>query len=140
MEQLDDRIAVAFSRAITRRTVLRRGIGAAFVSAAAVTSSLTWPSKAKAVACTFTVNDWGCYCASTPFCGDAYCNNDLCTNGASRRCNYWPSAPYCWCSQRCYLTSNCGYYSCCDCWKYGGSCRSGTGGGTACICKRRYPC
>lgn len=113
----------------------------ALVTGGALAGALQWPSSASAVRCTFSVGTWGCYCASTPFCGDSYCNSDVCTNGASRRCDYWTSAPYCWCSLCCDLgTGNRGAYSCCDCWKYGGSCQSGAGGGTKCVCKRRYAC
>ena len=143
---LDDRIAMGFSRMVTRRTLLRRSLRLAAVSAAATSAGLAFPRRAGAVPqCTFTVGTWGCYCASTPSCGGNKCcatggsvpdAADHCCGGAQRRCNYWTSSPYCWCSRHCCVGGWHGWYSCCDCWKYGnnGSCSSGD---TKCICKGR---
>ena len=143
MSQFEDRFAAGFSRIVTRRRFLQRGLTAAAATAAATSATLVRPSSARAApSCQFTSGNWGCSCAGTQSCGTGKCcrtlydtTKDACCGGATRRCNYWGSFPYCWCSQRCCIGGNYGYYSCCDCWKYGSSgCRSGN---TACICKGR---
>jgi hypothetical protein len=143
---LDDRLAMGFSRLVTRRTLLRRALRVAAGGAAAASAGLAFPGRAQAIPhCSFAVGTWGCYCASTPSCGGSKCcatggSNpdaaDTCCGGAQRRCNYWTSSPYCWCSRTCCIGGRHGYYSCCDCWKYGqsGGCGSGN---TKCICKGR---
>lgn len=134
MQDLGDRMTTAFSRAVTRRRVLQNTLRGALATGAAMSTSLALPGLARANhRCTIHVSTWGCYCASTPFCGDSKCYYDVCTSGAQSRCNYWGSAPYCWCSQRCTLGCY-GLYSCCDCWKYGQGSSCSTGN-TACICK-----
>ena len=133
----DDRLVMAFSRAVTRRTVIRRAFAAALGGSAAVATSLRFPGVASANhSCTLHVSTWGCYCASTPFCGDALCYYDECVGTAAPRCTYWSTFPYCWCSERCTLGCY-GIYSCCDCWKYGQYGQGCGTGNTACICKYR---
>jgi hypothetical protein len=136
----DDRIAAGISRAVTRRTVLSRGARVAAATAAAFSLSLPFARRADARQCRFTTGHWGKHCASTRSCGPSRCTfsdlytRDVCHGSADPRCNYWTSSPYCWCSLSGCHNGKYGYFSCCDCWKYGnsGSCRSGH---TKCICK-----
>jgi hypothetical protein len=146
-QPIDNRVAVAFSRVVTRRTLLRRGMIVAAGSAAAVAGfprrAFGWGGVGGPGRCTFHVNTWGCHCASTPSCGKRHCCDtsgnlfvyDKCCGSADPRCNYWGQSPHCWCSRTCCLNGTKGYFSCCDCWKYGnsgGSCRHGS---VKCICK-----
>ena len=144
---LTDRLTIGFSRAVTRRTVLSRGLKLAAGSAVAASGALYFPRRASAdnPQCNFTVGNWGCHCASTPSCGKGRCcrtlygqnTKDACCGSARERCNYWSRRPYCWCSKKCCLRGQYGYYSCCDCWRYGqtSGCKHGN---TKCICKGRH--
>lgn len=139
----EDRLAARFSSNVTRRRLLQRTMQLAAASAAFVSTRLVWPSSAEAYNCTFVVNTWGCFCASTPFCGSSRCCidssssfpqvADKCCGGAIKRCSYWTTYPYCWCSESCWHGSTYGFFSCCDCWQYGGS--SCSSGNTRCVCK-----
>jgi hypothetical protein len=135
---LGDRAAIRFSRAITRRRLLQRGALVAASTGVATGFRLLRPHAAEAQQCSFTVSTWGCYCASTPSCGSARCcytgtgdmaTEDRCCGGATRRGNYWTSSPHCWCSLTCCRSGLYGFYSCCDCWKYGNP------GYSPCVCK-----
>lgn len=139
---LDDIIAAAFSRAVTRRTLLQRTIR--WTLGAGVAASTAWrlTGTARAQSCGIgQTNEFGCYCASTMGCGSGKCCFDTqngCCNGATPRCTHWMTQPYCWCSITCCIGSHTGYYSCCDCWQSGtGGCGSANGR-TACICGIRY--
>ena len=135
VEIIEDRMAARFSRGVARSPLLQRLLRTASGSA----SSLAGPFSTRRL-CTFHVGTWGKYCAATPSCGTGKCTYsdlyaaDRCAGGAARRCNYWTTSPYCWCSLSGCYNGRRGYFSCCDCWKYGnyGTCRSGN---TACICK-----
>lgn len=149
MNEVDIRVASAFSRAVTRRVFMRRAIQSAFVAGVSLSGVLKFSKPAHAWGCTpgGTVNNWGCYCAGTQSCGTSKCGygSGTCQGGATKRCNYWSGSGsgggYCWCSQNCCVGGWTGYYSCCDCWMYGSSgCSTGN---TACICKQRVvfvPC
>jgi hypothetical protein len=141
--EFEDNIAAGFSRRVSRRRLFQRSMRLAAASAVATTAGLGFARRAEAGTCQFTSSKWGCYCASTPSCGSGKCCRtlydttlDACCGGAQRRCDYWTSYPYCWCSTKCCIGGGYGYYSCCDCWKYGAgsSCRTGN---TKCICKGR---
>ena len=149
---LDDRFAAAFSRAVTRRTALRRSMELAAATAAVTSVRLTFPRRAEAGGlCKTRTDRYGIYCARTPSCGKTKCcrswaakgAKDLCCNGAEHRCTAWPKTTspggsgYCWCSKTGCVNGKKGYYSCCDCWKFGnreGTCMKGRG---ACVCKGR---
>jgi hypothetical protein len=114
---MEDRLAVSFTRAVTRRTFLQRTMRWTLTAGAAISGALTFAPRASAARCQFTSTKWGCYCnLGTPTCGSGKCDNDYCVNGAVARCNYWTSFPYCWCSTNCCIGSHTGYFSCCDCW------------------------
>jgi hypothetical protein len=139
----ENRIAARFSSSVTRRGLLQRTMQLAAASAALVSVKLVWPGSAQALNCTFSVDYWGCYCSSTPSCpsccqdtGGGPVAYDKCCGSATKRCDYWTTYPYCWCSQSCCLGGANGFYSCCDCWQYGSStCGSPSGNGTKCTCK-----
>jgi hypothetical protein len=141
MKDLDDRIAVGFSRAVTRRRFLKQTMRVSLVGAGVVTGVWNSTGVAHADSCSpgGHVSTWGCYCAGTQGCGSGKCcpnQTQPCCNGAKPRCTYWTSSPYCWCSLNCCINGHKGYYSCCDCWKYGStSCSSGN---TYCVCKHRH--
>jgi hypothetical protein len=132
---LGDRIALRISRAITRRTLFRRGAQMAAATGAATGLRLYAADSASATLCSAAVSTWGCYCSGTTSCGSSRCCDsgdgvyDACCGGATRRGNYWGSYPHCWCSLTCCLGGEYGYYSCCDCWQYGVS------GQNPCSCK-----
>lgn len=142
-----DRVAVAFSRAVTRRGFLQKTMRWTFALAAASSTSLVFPRFAAAISCKYGTwwppNTSGCYCNNTPGCGSGNCNETSCVGTGGQRCTFWSGigSPYCWCSKVCCLGVNQGYFSCCDCWRYQGSdCLHGT---TACICAVRVltgPC
>jgi len=140
-QALLDRASVGLSRAITRRRFMARTMRWGLGAGAALSNFVVFADEARAITCPRISTNWGCYCASTPSCGSNKCkSNGNCkiTAGADPRCNYWgsPAGTYCWCSPNCCVFQLYGYYSCCDCWKYGdnGSCGSGN---TACICVQR---
>lgn len=134
---LDDRIAVEFSRFVTRRRFLQKTMRWALGSGVAIAGALALPGVSRAASCSpgGAVSTWGCYCATDhPACsgcsGDGYC-------GSHRvRCTYWHSSPYCWCSESCCIGGTLGFYSCCDCWSDTSSTNCGTGT-SPCICKQR---
>lgn len=132
----EDRVAVLFSRAITRSRFLQKGLRYGVALGAATTGTLFGARVARAGSCGVGVrSDWGCYCASTMTCpgGPADCAPDF-----RRRCTRWTSFPYCWCSLTCCYPFGFGYYSCCDCWT-GGSGDCGTpSSGEPCVAKHLH--
>lgn len=132
--EFDDRIAVGFSRAVTRRTFLQRTMRTAIAVGTAGSAALVFSETAMAGGCNpgGHVSTWGCTCASTPSCGGRTC---AATNDRGR-CDQW-SSPYCWCSLTCSSPFGYRFWSCCDCWTNGGSscgCASACGG-SACVAK-----
>lgn len=139
---LDDRIAIGVSRFITRRAALQTAGRWLLTAGVLVGTSWRLTGVSRAAGCSpgGVYNGWGCYCADTPGCGtDRCCPNQTgpCCHGAEGRCDFWTDFPFCWCSNGCCLSGGYGYYSCCDCWKYGrtGGCGSGN---TKCVCKHRH--
>lgn len=116
---LDERVAVAVSRFITRREALQRA-GRWFI-AAGVTLSTSWmmTRSAQAAGCSpgGVVGSYNCGCRTqTMRCGnDRCCPNQTgpCCHGAEGRCDFWATFPYCWCSPGCCESGVFGYYSCC---------------------------
>lgn len=134
----DDKIAVGFSRAVTRQSFLRRVMTFGLVLGSATSAGVVWPRTANAATCSITDSSWGCYCnPNTTRCGSDRCCNGQPCNGAQWRCDYWANG-VCWCSATCCLFGNVGFYSCCDGWKYGnyGGCGSGN---TKCLCAQWHP-
>lgn len=148
MNEIDIRMASSFSRAVTRRTFIRRMMQGAFVAGVTLSGILKFPRAAQAVGCSpggiVGYGSGGCYCANTMSCSGSKCGygSGTCQGGATPRCNHWKTwgPGYCWCSNNCCINGWRGYYSCCDCWEFGGACASGN---TSCICKQRVvtvPC
>lgn len=136
-----------FSRSITRRVFIRRAMESGLVLGGVLTGIVGLAKPARAWGCSpggeFGYPPGGCYCAGTADCGADRCGftAGTCRGGATPRCNFWKSrgsdqdGGYCWCSKNCCVGGWTGYFSCCDCWKYGSSgCMNGN---TACICKQR---
>lgn len=144
MQGLDDKIALTFSRAITRRRFLKKSMQAGLATGGALSTSMFFARAARAdhSQCYYQTNAYGCYCNSaTPTCSQyqtGWClNYDSCPSAPAWRCNGWGSYPYCWCSTNCNISGHNGYYHCCDCWYYGMGSTCDTGSG-ACICGKRY--
>lgn len=135
---LIDRATVAFSRAVTRRTFIRRTLGAALVAGASLSNLTIAARPAGAHSCNKTVSNWGCYCASTPTCAAYNCTSGgRCTYKARARCHYWPTYPHSWCSVTCCIAGGSGHFECTDCWQFdsGRDCNYGK---NPCICKKRW--
>lgn len=144
MNELEDKIAASFSRAITRRTILTRAMRWTAAAGAAMSTAWRFTPNASAAGCGVGhVSNWGCWCAGTPGCGSGKCcfdNAQPCCGGAVPRCDRWGVIPSCWCSLTCCIGSSTGYFSCCDCWSFGdgdNNCHT-AGGATACICGHRH--
>lgn len=133
--EIDDRIAISFSRAVTRRRFLQRSMRTAIAVGAAGSTALLAPEVARAGTCSpgGAVGTWGCECASTQSCSGCRTCSEC---GYRGRCDQW-SSPYCWCSLTCSSAFGYRFWSCCDCWTNGGSgCGCGSScGGTACVAK-----
>jgi hypothetical protein len=145
MNELEDRVAVAFSRTITRSRLFQGAMRWTLGLGTAAATSWSFTGKASASGCGSggQVGYWGCYCSlGFPGCGSGKCcfdTQNACCGGAVPNCSTWSPLPYCWCSLNCCIGSSKGYYSCCDCWSYGdgdGHCDTG-GGATWCICGYR---
>lgn len=142
MKTFDDTIAEAFTRTVTRRTLLRRGMRWSLGAGVALSTAWGTTSTAKAAGCGGGgITTSSCYCEPTIGCGAGKCCFDTanaCCGGAVPRCDAWTSIPYCWCSKTCCIGQFTGYYSCCDCWQSGSGSCSQSGGRVACICGHRH--
>lgn len=144
---LDDRIARSFSRAVTRRTALRRTLRFSLAGGATISSWGWWfvPGASAATGCGFYGQQGSsCYCASTPSCPSSVCGSGGEVADYHKRCNAWTQpndgGQYCWCSARCNLgPPGTGKYVCCDGWRETGNGCANTEGGTRhpCICANR---
>lgn len=141
MQDLDDKIAIGFRKAVTRRTLIQRCMRWSLAAGTAMSMSLKFAADAEASNCSrYGVrSDWGCYCAPTQSCQSTICNSgNVAAN--HKRCNAWPlqnsAGQYCWCSQSCVHTPGIlAHYVCCDGWREE---RSGCNDGylrTPCICR-----
>lgn len=139
MEDLDDKIAVGFRKAVTRRTLIQRCMRWTLATGTAMSMSLKWASSAEASNCSYygAVPNWGCYCAATTRCQSGICDQGNLTS-YHKRCTYWTQGnsvgQFCWCSQTCYQGSTLGHYVCCDGWKEAASGCNNSAGRTPCIC------
>lgn len=143
MSDLDQKLAVAVSRAITRRGFMHKTMRWTLAAGIGAATSWRFMGAAAAGGCQpgGTYDRWGCYCAGTMGCGADKCcpnQNVPCCNGAQGRCDFWRQSPYCWCSLRCCVNGKRGYYSCCDCWKFGRGSSGCGSGNTKCVCKHRH--
>lgn len=138
-----DKLAVGFSRAVTRRTFLQRAGRTALGVGVATFAPLTiFQGRAEGAVCGpgGVVGSWGCSCAPTLTCPTGTCSNGNCS-GIRKRCTYWTTpnsqGNYCWCSLTCCNACNGkGYHTCCDCWNGGGTKGCGIADNQAkCVCK-----
>jgi len=141
LQDLDDRLAVAFRKAVTRRTLLQRCMRFTLATGTAVSLSWKWGvGNAYASNCSYYgTRGTSCYCASTPDCGASLCSNGNVV-AYHKRCNAWTqpnsAGQYCWCSERCWTGSppRWGHYVCCDGWKQAHSGCNYSSGRSPCIC------
>jgi hypothetical protein len=146
MPNLGDRVATGFSRAVTRRSMLKRSMAALAATGAAVAAPIQFSERRAGAAgtCAYYQNRFGTTCASSIPCGSSRCTSDggCDLDSARKRCDVWPVAEdngnYCWCSSgNCYLGVY-AWYLCCDCWVGGynnGLPCSSSGGQTRCNCR-----
>lgn len=137
MKQYEDRLAITFTRAVTRSRFLQAGLRFAVGVGAASTATLFGAGLARAGSCGVgTVSTWGCYCSGTATCPGSPAD---CAPNFRRRCDCWTTFPYCWCSLSCCYPFGFGFYSCCDCWN-GSSSSSCTqsAGDPACTAKHLH--
>jgi hypothetical protein len=145
----EDRIARAFSRGLTRRSIFKRTMRGSLIVGGALAAPLSFATRASATSCNGLILPGVCECEpSTPNCGSigAACTPAGACNPSSGlrvRCDAWGKADeqgqYCWCTDTCnYGGGVVGKKVCCDCWK-GGSGGCGGGGGTKCLCVHFHP-
>ena len=136
---LDEKIAVGFARAVTRRRFFRLTLRWALVAGSVASGALTFAPRASATTCAGNfVNTWNCYCAPTQTCSG--CSGGSCPGCYGPRCTYWTQvygSGYCWCSQTCCVGGLWGHYVCCDYWQthIDIDCSIGEG---ACLCRHRH--
>jgi hypothetical protein len=146
MPTFGDRVAVGFSRAVTRRSVLKRSMVAIAATGAAVAAPLRFGERRASAAgtCAHYQNRFGTTCAGSS-CGSNRCTSDggCDLDSTRKRCDTWDvpedNGNYCWCSSgSCFYPGFYGWYLCCDCWigAYNNGFDCGTSGGqTRCACK-----
>lgn len=91
---VDDRLAVGFSRIITRRTFFSRAARGILALGTVATTSLWFADTALAWTCSpgGSVGNWGNFCAGTTSCPSCHPDNSC---AGRTRCTFWGTSPYC---------------------------------------------